>query len=560
MGPQERHLSHVDVPAGGRVSPPGLLAAFDAASIGLALVALDGHFLRGNGALSRLTGRDDNGLYLARLPDLVHPDEASMEADALQQVASGETDADLAERRYVALDGTTTWVRRGITLVRDHAGAPLYLALHVVDISDRVATELAMHQSELWYRALVQHLSDLVLVIGADDGIHYVSPSVERLLGLSPEAVVGRTATDLIHPDDYDAAAAELARRLGAGSEAVPVELRCRRGDGSWVWFEVTASRLPTDVADDWLVVNGRDITERKLATAAQDAIEARFQAAFSQSPIGIVFTGLDGRLMWSNDALGRFLGKTTAELVGVDYRDLWPDARLVQEQAQVATLLDGTIDSFQFERRYTQAEGRVRWGLVYVSLVRDAEGAPHSLLGQVEDITDRKVRELALEHDAEHEPLTGLWNRSGFCRLLEQAWRERSGVRELAVLFVDLDGFKLANDVHGHETGDEVLVHVAQRLRQVVRTGDVVGRWGGDEFVVLCTQASGALEADDVAQRLCKALAEPFRVMGGEVAIGASVGVSVDSGQSDPYVLLRESDAASYTAKRLGRGRVEHA
>ncbi len=201
-----------------------------------------------------------------------------------------------------------------------------------------------------------------------------------------------------------------------------------------------------------------------------------------------------------------------------------------------------------------------MRWGLIYVSLVRDAEGSPHSLLGQIEDITDRKARELELVHDAEHEPLTGLWNRSGFSRLLERAWDERTGIGELAVLFVDLDGFKLANDIHGHDAGDEVLVHVGQRLRQVVRTGDVVGRWGGDEFVVLCTQATGPLDADDVAQRLCRALAEPFRVMGGEVTIGASVGVSIDAGQPDPFALLREADAASYTAKRLGRGRVEHA
>lgn len=553
-------MSDVDSPPGGRVSSPGLLAAFDAAAIGLALVGLDGHVLRANGALSRLTGRDEHGLYAATLGDLVHPDEAATESEALRVVASGEADTDLAERRYVASDGTTTWVRRGLTAVRDHAGAPLYLALHVVDISDRVATEIAMHQSELWYRALVQHLSDLVLVVGADDGIHYVSPSVGRLLGYSPEAVIGRTATDLIHPDDYDAASAEFSRVLETDREGVPIELRCRGCDGSWVWFEVTASRLPTNVADDWVVVNARDISERKLAEAEHHAIEARFQTAFSQSPIGIVFCGLDGRLMWSNDALAKFLGRPASDLAGVDYRDLWPDAQLTQEQEQVDQLLDGTIDSFQFERRYARADGRVRWGLIYVSLVRDAEGAPHSLLGQIEDITDRKVRELALEHDAEHEPLTGLWNRSGFCRLLEQSWGARGGTGEVAVLFVDLDGFKLANDIYGHDAGDEVLVHVAQRLRQIVRGGDAVGRWGGDEFVVLCTQGSGALDADDVAQRLCHVLAEPFRVMGGEIVIGASVGVSIDTGQPDPFVLLREADAASYLAKRRGRGRVEHA
>jgi diguanylate cyclase (GGDEF)-like protein len=196
----------------------------------------------------------------------------------------------------------------------------------------------------------------------------------------------------------------------------------------------------------------------------------------------------------------------------------------------------------------------------VYISLVRDALGEPHSILGQVEDITDRKTRELELEHDAEHEPLTGLWNRSGFCRLLEEAWRERTDPGVLAVLFVDLDGFKHANDVHGHEAGDEVLVHTAQRLRQAVRGGDVVGRWGGDEFVVLCADTAGVLEAHEVAKRLCAALAEPFRVIETSVEIGASVGVAIDANHTDPYALLREADAASYVAKRRGRGRVAHA
>jgi diguanylate cyclase (GGDEF)-like protein len=229
----------------------------------------------------------------------------------------------------------------------------------------------------------------------------------------------------------------------------------------------------------------------------------------------------------------------------------------LTQEFDDMRRLLDDEIESFTSEQRYEHPEGRTVWARLHFSLVRDAMGRPTQLLGQLEDITDRKQRELALTHDALHDPLTGLLNRAGLREHVDLAWTERTTDAPMAILFGDLDGFKHVNDTLGHDAGDEVLVHVAQRLRTAVRAGDVVTRWGGDEFVVLCPAIESAADATRIADRIRVALEAPFRVGPGRAEIGISIGVALDTGQPLPDLLIKDADAAAYRAKTLGRNQV---
>ena len=184
------------------------------------------------------------------------------------------------------------------------------------------------------------------------------------------------------------------------------------------------------------------------------------------------------------------------------------------------------------------------------MSLVRDADGAPAQLLGQLEDVTERKRRELSLTHDAVHDPLTGLLNRAGLRDHVDAAWAVRRADAPLAVLFGDLDGFKNVNDTLGHDAGDEVLVHVAQRLLGAVRAGDVVARWGGDEFVILCPSVADEDDAARVADRIRAALEVPFRIGPGEARIGISIGLALDAGQPLPDLVIKDADAAAYRTK----------
>jgi diguanylate cyclase (GGDEF)-like protein len=175
-----------------------------------------------------------------------------------------------------------------------------------------------------------------------------------------------------------------------------------------------------------------------------------------------------------------------------------------------------------------------------------------------VRDSTERKRIEAELAHRAAHDPLTGLPNRARFAEHLDQALTAGAAPNDgVAVLFLDLDGFKTVNDALGHAAGDALLVAVAERLRRCVRPGDAIARLGGDEFTVLLAGVTGLEEAARVADRMRQALAEPFAIGGREVVVTTSVGIAVGAvGDGVERDLVREADAAMYRAKRGGDDR----
>ncbi|HEY0533798.1 MAG TPA: GGDEF domain-containing protein [Actinoplanes sp.] len=167
-------------------------------------------------------------------------------------------------------------------------------------------------------------------------------------------------------------------------------------------------------------------------------------------------------------------------------------------------------------------------------------------------DVSETRAFQERLAHEAQHDALTGLPNRRRMQDALDSALRQDT----VAVLFVDLDGFKPVNDAHGHEAGDELLRQVAQRLSACVREQDVLARVGGDEFVVLMPGVLGWEDAESMAARIRRAVEQPFLIDGGEVLIGASVGLHVGAPAEDPDEVLRAADHAMYTEKKSGRGR----
>jgi diguanylate cyclase (GGDEF)-like protein/PAS domain S-box-containing protein len=425
------------------------------------------------------------------------------------------------------------------------------------DVTARVDAERERERQAEWFTALLRNQKDIVTVVGLDGLVHFISPNIERVLGFPAEEMAGTNGMANIHPDDLDVLVASLTEQLAGGTESAPVEYRQRTADGSWIWLEATASAVDPALGMEGVVVNSRDISERKRAETAQREAEAEFRNAFVHSPVGIGFADLSGRFTWVNRALSRIVGIPSDVLVGSRVQDLSRPEELAFEIAQTARLLDGEIGSFVSEKRYDHPDGRTLWALLYVSLVREASGAPKQLLGQVEDITERKRRELQHAHDAEHDPLTGLWNRAGLRRLMDDAWDFRLADEPLALIFGDLDGFKAVNDTYGHDAGDDVLVHVGQRLRTALRGGDQVARWGGDEFVVLCPGVRDREEATEIAGRLRETISSPFRIGHGHVTLGISLGVALDAHHHSPDDLLREADRQAYEAKQHGPNRV---
>ncbi|MGA2835335.1 MAG: EAL domain-containing protein [Acidimicrobiales bacterium] len=277
----------------------------------------------------------------------------------------------------------------------------------------------------------------------------------------------------------------------------------------------------------------------------------------FDQAPIGITKLDLDGRFLEVNKAFGEILGYAPGALVGAYLRDLThPDDRDVTEGA-VGDVLSNPHDRIFYEKRYLHADGHVVWAAVNGSVVRDPLGQPQFLVGQVEDITERRALREELALGAVTDTLTGLPNRMLFMEHLDVALeRAETNGRHIALLFLDVDRFKMVNDGIGHDAGDRLLRHVGQRLQGALRPGDFLARFGGDEFTVLC-EVAGEDEVIEVVNRLRRSMATPIHEGGLDQFVTLSIGVALSTSATMlPSLLLRSADIAMYQAKRSGPGR----
>jgi diguanylate cyclase (GGDEF)-like protein/PAS domain S-box-containing protein len=416
-----------------------------------------------------------------------------------------------------------------------------------------------LERNEARFRAMVRDSNDIMAIVDPHGRLVYASPVTERILGLDIEPLIGTDVFDLIHPDDRELARGGFHLNT-AGKEADRVELRLRHADGGWRVVEAVATNLLDDPAVEGIVISARDLTDRRRAEADLREAQERFRSAFEHAPIGMALTAADGQLFRVNRALVQILGRGESELLHSSIYDLsHPDDRDTCHDA-VNQLLAGRSSSCQLEQRYLHHDGHPVWVSVSASVVRDVNDQPLYLVIQVEDIGARRASGEALAHQAVHDPLTGLPNRLHFVeRLGRELTRAEQRNERVAVLFLDLDRFKVVNDSLGHSAGDRLLVAVADRLGATIGPTDAVARFGGDEFTILCQNITSEETAELMAERIAEAIARPVALIEGEVFVTASVGIALSGSPADtPETLLRNADAAMYRAKELGRDRAE--
>ncbi|WP_121255704.1 putative bifunctional diguanylate cyclase/phosphodiesterase [Solirubrobacter pauli] len=286
---------------------------------------------------------------------------------------------------------------------------------------------------------------------------------------------------------------------------------------------------------------------ENERVAEAEEASEERFRRAFDDAPVAIALVSPRGRVLRGNRELRERTGHVQPE--GLLFWDFVPEL----DRVALAESWPPAPDAPEQERRYVRADGTVGWFLWRSSLIADAAGEADHWILQGVDITARKHDAERLDHQAHHDALTALPNRTRFDAVLRRAL---VAGRDVAVIFADLDNFKVINDSLGHRTGDELLVEVAQRLTAELRPDDVLARFGGDEFVLLLEDLDGIDEARRTADRLAAVLREPFLLAGHQRFLSASFGIAFGSG--DAEALLRDADAAMYHAKAQGKARLE--
>ena len=294
----------------------------------------------------------------------------------------------------------------------------------------------------------------------------------------------------------------------------------------------------------------GQSVEDREHAEAEVRRSEERFRALVQDSTDAVSVMERTGHLSYVSPPIKHITGLTPEQFMAAHYsRWLHPDDHATAARSTALALADPGGE-YRFELRLWHANGELRW--VEVTL-RNLFGNPavDGLVSTYRDVTERRATQERLIYDANHDPLTGLANRAAFLRGLEQSFADAElGTRTPAVLFVDLDGFKQVNDVHGHQCGDALIIAVAEMLRRSVPGSDIVGRLGGDEFGVVLTSVASAEYAVEVAKRILAEMDLPVLIEGQEFHARASIGVAIaESDNADE--LLHHADLAMYAAKR---------
>lgn len=415
--------------------------------------------------------------------------------------------------------------------------------------------------SEAELRLLLDELPDAVISIDDDGVVRGANIKVSELTDLPLDDIVGRALTRIVSSDDRQALDEWL---LDAGhprrTEPIwPLTLRLASTDG--ITATVEASHDVVAPGQPGAVIRLRDVTEREVRVKALEQARRRFQQAFHSAPTGMALIRLDDSIILdANRSLAEMLQRPEEELVGRSIRELTHPDDLRAAAAYRARLELGIVDTYLLDQRYLRRDGEFIWARTRVAVTED-DGVAMAIT-HIEDVTEQLRTAEQLRWAATHDDLTGLPNRTELlARVDDLLLTAPPGT--VALLFIDLDNFKTVNDSLGHGIGDHLLGAMARRLRAAVGPHALLGRFGGDEFIVVVTAATGAhnqpFDPDGIAEMLRATVREAVELEGTELFVTASIGYSVNHLDSTSAAeLLRDADGAMYRAKARGRDSVE--
>jgi diguanylate cyclase (GGDEF)-like protein/PAS domain S-box-containing protein len=376
-----------------------------------------------------------------------------------------------------------------------------------------------------------------------------VDEALTRILGLTHDELVGHLSLDFIHPDDHELAINNWMDMLASREPVSRVRLRHRRLDGSWVWMEITNHNLLEDSDHGCVVAEMIDISDEMAAHEALRARQQLLERLAEALPVGVVQVDAEGGVVYTNARLHAILGGPRATTVDEQLATVLPEDRDVLADAFGAVL--GGLDN-DLEVRLGTEDEEVRRSLFSLRALTTETGEVSGAIVCVADVTESARLRDELHTRATFDDITRCHNRASTMATLERLLSESAPTRPPAVIFVDLDRFKDVNDRLGHAAGDELLSAVAGRLLRAVRADDVVGRIGGDEFLVIRPGTATAAQAMTTAKRLAETFRHQVSLKTGRLRCRASVGVAWSP---DPAVdaegLVAMADAAMYEAKR---------
>jgi diguanylate cyclase (GGDEF)-like protein/PAS domain S-box-containing protein len=409
---------------------------------------------------------------------------------------------------------------------------------------ERNRTEQALRKSESRLKQLIDSTLDAVVTVDRHGRVIEWNPQAEAIFGMKARDVLGRPV-----PADMIPVTTGAQRR---------VEALGRRAGGEEFPIEITIDPVGSG-SDRTFTAFIRDISERRRAQEELERREQRYRALVEKSWSGVALLDHNLAFAYAGSSTDRLLGYNERDLLGASFLGFVHPRERTSARQLFADLLGAPNREVQGELRFLHKNGTWVWieGFAQNLLHDPSVGA---IVMNYRDVTQRKATEKQLEYQAYYDALTGLPNRLLFrdrvITAIAQAQRNR---RSLAVMYLDLDHFKLVNDGLGHSTGDKLLAQAAERLQGSVRASDTISRLGGDEFTLLLNDVGNSDAVAGVARKILQSLARPFKVDGHELFVTASIGISLHpSDGSDVETLLKAADSAMYRAKELGRNQAQ--
>ncbi|MCP3961993.1 MAG: EAL domain-containing protein [bacterium] len=456
-----------------------------------------------------------------------------------------------SEEKMLRLDGTVIDVEavRLASTFEDQLAQQLVLR----DITQRKQTEAALRESERRYRSLFEGVPVGVYRISKRGELVLFNGALVELLGAPNREMLEGFDTGSLYVEEEDREAWKVMMQYEGRVESF--ETRIRRLDGTKIWVRSYAQAL-RDAKGAIIGYEAifEDVTDRKRAEDALRTSEERFRSLVQNASDMITILDRQRRVLYQSPASVRLLGFEPSERAGTDgFEQVHPQDRQ-RLDALFADLLENPRKSQRLEYRMRHADGS--WRVLESKITNLLENpAVCGMVINSRDVSDRKRAEDQLLHDALHDALTGLPNRSLFMDRLGHCVERRSREKDYrcAVLFLDLDRFKMVNDSYGHAVGDQLLVQASHRLKGCLRPNDSLARLGGDEFAVLLDDVKDASNAVRVAKRIQQELEMAFQLGGRELYSSASIGIAL-SADTGPEDILRDADTAMYRAKSDGR------
>ncbi len=414
--------------------------------------------------------------------------------------------------------------------------------------------------SEEQFRGAFESAAIGMAIVSIDGRWIQVNAALCNLLGFAESELIGMTYAEVTHPDDLEADLG-LVRRLLAGEiPSFQMDKRYIHKLGQIVWAHLQVS-LVRDGAGipQHFVSQIEDVTAQRRAELALAESEERLRMALEAANMGCWTWDVCSGELSNYGNISQLFGLDAGTALGSisDYYEnlIHPDDR--ERVKQNDALINASGSAFEIEYRVVHASGDIRWLREVGKVTRDAEAKPLIQYGVTMDVTERKQLEERLVYQAFHDSLTGLPNRALFTNLLSDAMnRCAENGQNVALLFLDLDGFKTVNDSLGHDFGDELLVAVARRLEAALEQNMCLARLGGDEFTVLIEGLVTEQDARVIAENLVLSLRPPFKLADQHIFMTSSVGIAVSGPEDRAADLLRRSDVAMYEAKSGGRAR----